>query len=100
MDKLTQLADMCKAEVSININGHRSMYETIEQYLTNRTDKDDFVSLDKGDDATLVELQFYPHTPIGSYTIYDNSVEVALDEALEIMEQLRKEGRNDHGEEH
>ena len=39
---------------------------------------------------TIIDLQFYPHTPVGSYQIYHYDLDKALDEALEI---LAKEGK-------
>ena len=34
---------------------------------------------------TIIELQFYPDTPIGSYKIYHYDLEMAIDEALTII---------------
>jgi hypothetical protein len=34
---------------------------------------------------TIIDLQFYPNTPIGFYSIYHYDLEMALDEALEIL---------------
>lgn len=37
------------------------------------------------DTDTIVDLHFYPDTPIGSYRIIHHDLEAALDEALTIL---------------
>ena len=84
MEKLQNLIEKTKCGVSIEINGHRDYYETIEQYIEPSDRKnisnhvwDKMVTLD-----TCVRLQVYPDTPIGFYVIYHYNVETAIDIAL------------------
>jgi hypothetical protein len=91
MEKLKKLIGACKADIDININNHKSSYETVEQYFQFPTRKDDVEDinidvLEKMKELDIIiELQFYPNTPIGSYKIYHYDVEKAIDEALEIL---------------
>jgi hypothetical protein len=66
-------------------NEHRDMYETIEEYY----DCHDFVSPEElkkaiAEDSVWV-LQWYPDTPIGSYSILASSLE-ALEASIKEME--------------
>lgn len=93
MDKLSKLASLCNGSVEININIHRVLYESVETYfrsiecynkLIEEIGLDIYEKMKELD--TIVDLQFYPSTPIGSYTIYHYSIDKALDKALSIME--------------
>lgn len=73
----------------ITINGHKSVYETVEKYLDMARDYDiklevykKMIELD-----TIIEIQFYPDTPIGFYKIYHYDFNLAIEEALRIKEQ-------------
>ena len=89
MEKLKKIMALCKCSVSVTINQHRDYYEPIEQYLIGTNNYNDIdkkvlseiVRLDE-----LVEIQFYPDTPIGSYCVYHYDLESAIDKALEILE--------------
>lgn len=37
------------------------------------------------DTDTIIDLQFYPDTPIGSYSVYHYDIDMAIDEALECL---------------
>lgn len=86
MDKLTELLSRCKCGVFLIVNEHRDYYETPQERL------DWYASLESPPEITdevragilatgnIVDLQFYPDTPVGSYQI----VHYDLDEALRL----------------
>ena len=89
MDKLKKLADLCKGEVSITINGNRSSYLDVKEEL-------DFLDVKHGEISpeilsemircdTIVHVQFYPHTPVGFYTVFHYDIDQALTKALAIL---------------
>ena len=89
MNKIQKLIALCKADINILINNHKSCYESVSKYLANydHLDEDDLKHLDKMiDNDTIIELIFYPDTPVGNYTIFHYNIDMALDEALEILE--------------
>ena len=88
MNKLQKLMSMSKCTVHLTVNQHRNYYESVQDrinYLDSvecpiqieATVLDTMISTD-----TMIELQFYPDTPIGSYCIYHHDLDSALDEAL------------------
>ena len=93
LEKLNKLISLCKAEISISINEHTSGYQTVKKYLENCqliygedleiSEEIKKVMIDKN---IMVNIVFYPDTPIGSYSVYHYDVEEALDECLRIME--------------
>lgn len=88
-DKFKKLMNRCKNSITLRINDHRDMYETVEYYVNNLSmsgiDEDD-ISVEMLNEMirtnTIIELRFYPDTAIGSYTIYDCDYDNALDRAL------------------
>lgn len=89
MNKLKELIRKTKCSITIEINDHRDFYGTIEKYVDEKEKKfidkevwNKMIELD-----SLVSLQFYPCTPIGSYRIHHYDVEKAIDQALEIIKQ-------------
>jgi len=92
MDKINKLINKCKCGVHITINSHRDYYETVEQHFkSNPIIQEDLEDIPKEvyekmiELNTIIELQFYPDTPIGSYKIYHYDLEMAIDEALTII---------------
>jgi hypothetical protein len=84
MDKLTKLLSQCKCGVYLNVNAHRDNYETAELALDAF---DDFVIEPEVrakiiETNTLIDLHFYPDTPIGFYKVLHYDLEAAIDEAL------------------
>lgn len=88
MQKLQELISLCKASISIDINNHKSSYETIEQYVS-----DDAAEIDSEVLAEMIKrdivfrLQVYPNTPIGFFVIYHYDIDLAIIEAIEIIKQ-------------
>jgi glutamate racemase len=89
-DKLKTLIEKCACGVHITINAHRDYYETVEQYLHGRSlshEMEAEVLVEMIGKNTIVDLQFYPLTPIGFYLVLHHDLEAALDQALELINQ-------------
>ena len=90
MEKLKKLISNCKCEVGLTVNEHLCDYETVEQFFSSYR-KDDLEDIDKEVYSKMIEtnmiinLHFYPDTPVGFYSIYHYDLELALDKALEIL---------------
>lgn len=92
MQKLQKLIDHCKGEIALSINSHKGEYLSVTDYLNNLIELDivdpleDLVySKEMIERDSVIELQFYPDTPIGSYTVIHYDLEEAVDKALEIL---------------
>ena len=88
-DKLARLIARCKAGVRVTINEHRNYYESAEHFLSERDARGDQpLEIDSEVRAqmiatnTIVNLHFYPDTPVGFYEIWHYDLDAALDEAL------------------
>lgn len=89
MDKINKIFSLCKNSVSIVCNTHKDYYESIEKYLTDNEDwesvedsiRDEMIKRD-----TMIYIQAYNKTPIGSYTVYHYDINAAIDEMLDILE--------------
>lgn len=88
MDKLKDLLSRCKCSVQITVNGHRDVYETAEQALNNYEGMECPPQIEPDvrkkmiDLNTIVNVHFYPETPIGFYDIYHYDLDAALEQAL------------------
>ena len=89
MDKFKELVSKCKCSVEISVNDHRDYYDTVESSIgedeRKEIEQDIFDIMVKTD--TIVRVQFYPRTPIGSYTVYHYDIDKAMEIALEILNQ-------------
>lgn len=94
MDKLKKLLMRCKCVVFITVNEHRDYYNTAAQSIEEARlhecppEIDADVEKIMVDTNTIVCLQFYPDTPIGSYEIWHYDIDAALDKALDILEKI------------
>jgi len=91
MNKLKDLLSRCKCGVFLSVNEQRDYYLTAEQQL------DDWLGLECPPEITqetrdviiatdtIVNLQFFPDTPIGSYQIVHHDLDIALDMALAFL---------------
>lgn len=88
MDKLKQLLARCKCGVFLTVNEHRDYYQSATERLDELAcmecppEYTDEVRAKMIETNTIIELQFYPDTPIGSYTVLHYDLDSALDEAL------------------
>ena len=89
MDKLKELLARCKCGVYVQVNVHRDEYQTAAQWwdgqdISGDSLKDtapevraEMIRLD-----TVVDVQFYPDTPVSFYRIVHFDIDAALDAAL------------------
>lgn len=106
MNKLQKLIDLCKGEVVVTLNGHRSSYEAIPDYLYSpdvggvRANEETLAEMVKRNQC--VEVQFYPLTPVGSIYVAHWDLDAALDEALAYsgFESVKSEARRPTTEDH
>ena len=89
MDKLKELLARCKCGVYVQVNVHRDVYETAAQWWETQDICSDSLS-DTPPEVraemirlnTVVDVQFYPHTPVGFYRVAHYDLDAALDAAL------------------
>ena len=90
MDKLIQLINRCRCGVFLHANPHRDAYQSVEDWLRDQEALMEFVVKDilppvrdrmvKLD--TIVDLHFYPNTPVSFWRILHYDLDAALDWAL------------------
>lgn len=91
MGKLNTLLDRCKCGVYLTINQHRDYYQTAEVALIELDScqcppqLEPEVRAKMIETNTIINLHFFPDTPIGSYDIYHYDLDAALNEALECL---------------
>jgi len=88
-EKIKKLVEACSASVEISFNLHRSVYQSVEQYLNVDAAIPDVIDVMVGRDF-IIEIQFYPDTPVGFHVVYHYDLDAALDEALTIIEGLKR----------
>ena len=76
------LLSKCECGVYLSINRHRDYYQTVEEYLIDEEDIDPKVMEQMISMNKVYELQFYPDTPIGSYSVYHHDLDLMIAEAL------------------
>lgn len=92
-DKLKLLLERCKCGVYITVNEHRDIYQSAVDKLAElrEHEPDGDLEIEKDIEVKMVELNtiinihFYPDTPIGFYSIYHYDIDMALCQALEIL---------------
>ena len=90
--KIKQLQQLCKAAIHLTINDHKNCYMSVSDYLDDSPCTDELsedvkakmVELD-----TIVELQFYPNTPVGFLQLFHYDVDMALQVALENLKLIQ-----------
>lgn len=90
MTTLQQLISGCKASVLISVNEHINDHRSIAEYITDaRSYQSDLPSAAMEAEMiarnTVVEIQFYPRTPICFYKVWHWDVELGLIEALSLL---------------
>jgi hypothetical protein len=72
----------------ITIDGHRASYESVTEYAAKDEPPDGFESDEARqraiDTDSVVEIQWYPATPIGFFRVYAPTLEEALAYALKV----------------
>jgi hypothetical protein len=94
MEKLKELISKCKAGFSLEINEHKNVYESVEDYLNEslcdfreQIPNDIYKEIVRTDN--LVHLQFYPNTPVGFYIVLHYDLDMAINEALKVFSPLK-----------
>lgn len=93
-DKLKELMRRCKCGVYVSVNSHRDVYESAEIFLSDMSTQGDHEGLEIDpavkakmiETNTVVQVQFYPNTPISFYVIRHHDLDAALDLALACFE--------------
>jgi hypothetical protein len=95
MDKLKHLLGRCKCGVYVQVNAHRDMYDTAAQWWeaqdifgdsladTPPEVRAEMIRLD-----TIVDVQFYPATPVSFFRVAHYDLDAALDAALACLQAL------------
>lgn len=86
---LQELLDRCKCGVYLTVNQHRDYHETAEGYLLEQVERGNMQAADISEEThaemirtnSVVELQFYPTTPVGFYRIWGPTLDHVLAEA-------------------
>jgi len=94
VDKLKELMRRCKCGVYVKVNAHRDVYESAELFLSEMSTQGDHehLQIDPAVKAkmietnTIVEVQFYPNTPISFYVLRHYDLDAALDDALACLD--------------
>jgi hypothetical protein len=78
-----KVVNQCKAGFHLEINQHKNYYENVENYLVDLGEiPGETIPMDIWesirDKDNLVEIQFYPDTPIGFHKIYHHDILQAL----------------------
>ena len=87
MNKIKELLSKCKASVSITVNQHKDHYQSVKDYIEEQVVLDEDLIEDIGLGVyeemkitdTVIEIQAYPNTPIGSYRVIHYDIDKAVD---------------------
>jgi len=92
MEKLKKLLSKCKCGVHFTINEHRNYYQSAEEKLEELAHFEcppnilEEIKLKMIEIDTIIEIQFYPDTPIGFFSIYHWDLNKAIDLALQCFD--------------
>ncbi len=92
-DIFIKLINNCKASIHLTVDNHKDHYECIHEYIKTLEFCDDefYDSFDKNvidkckELDTIIELTFYPHTPIGSIEFIHYDLELLIKEVEEYL---------------
>jgi len=87
MDKLKELLSKCKASVTISVNRHRDYHQSVKDYIEEQELMDKGLIDEIGSEVyeemkktnTIIEIQAYPDTPVGSYRVFHYDIDKAVD---------------------
>lgn len=92
---IDELIAKCKGSVYLKVNDYKNSYHSVDdefEIKNKQEDCFDWATEDEKakikDSGCLVELCFYPHTPIGQIKIITFSVDDALKQAEEYFNEL------------
>jgi hypothetical protein len=92
MERLLEIIEVFKASVTLRVNDHKDMYQSVKEYVEDQgwIDVEDDVLEGMIEKDSIIDLHFYPVTPIGFYNITHYDLDYVLDRAIDI---LKSEGK-------
>ena len=88
-DLLTRLLSLCRCGVFVTVNEHRDYYQDVATFLADRGVEEREIDADVQAEMiardTCVQVQAYPHTPIGFYLVYHWDLGTALQQLLDTL---------------
>lgn len=90
---LTYLLGRCKASITITVNPHRDVYQSAREWIDEQREREPDGNLDLAPDIeaemvsrnAVVEIQAYPDTPVGFYTVLHYDLALALSHMATII---------------
>lgn len=92
-EKFKAIVAHCRYGVYLQVNAHRDCYQPIEErleHLSTCAVPEPAVQAEMIRTDTIVELQFYPRTPIGFEMVLHYDIDEALEQGLRIIQQLQE----------
>lgn len=85
--EVIDIVNLCKCEVSIDIDSFTCNYQTIEQGLQDCREYkvDEEIIREMRDYGHIVRVQAYPNTPIGFEVTYGGSLPLALERMYTLL---------------
>jgi len=95
MSKLGNLIDLCACSVTITVDSFKDYHQTVSGWYREMLDtdwiKEGDISADilQGmiDSNTVIEIQFYPSTPVGFHVVHHYDIDKALDICIKHFEE-------------
>lgn len=88
MEKIKELISKCKCNICIEINDHKTYYESVKQHLDELVDEIDseiYKEMVKRD--TIIRIDFFPNSPNTSVVVLHYDLEKAIEDCLEYFKQ-------------
>ena len=92
MNILNKCLALTKCGFYICVNEHKDLYETAEEYINRRFtiyEEEELTPEIRSkmiETDTIIQIQSYNKTPVGAYVVYHYSLEEALKEMLNCLE--------------
>lgn len=82
--KIEFIISSCKGSFTLSFNEHKDCYKTVQEYL--KTDYIDNNILEEmiGND-TIINIIFYPDSPVGYYNLYHYDLNKILDLSITLL---------------
>ena len=82
--KIEFIVSMCNASVTLSFNDHKDCYKKVGEYL-----KDNYIDseiLEKMiENDIIINMTFYPDSPVGNYNIYHYDLNMILDLSINLL---------------
>lgn len=96
MNKLEELMGLCKCGVFVRINEHESYYESVVDAIVSYTDLDmelgEEIEYEMKSRNSVIDIQCYPLTPVGSIKVVHYDLEMALGLAVSAVREVFENG--------